>query len=149
MLIGVISDTHGGLPKAALDAFAGCDWIIHAGDICGQRILWELETVAPVIAVMGNCDWDDYGPTVHYTAAPLLDDVRFKIVHKRSGAALMAPETRVVVFGHTHIPCVEWQQGVLWFNPGSATEPRGGHAASIGFIELDDGLIKDAHIHYL
>ena len=129
MRIGVISDTHGGLPQAALDAFDGCDWIIHAGDICGQRILWELEAVAPVIAVRGNCDWDDYGPTVHPVASPLLGDVRFKIVHKRERAALMTPDTRVVVFGHTHVkvngPSPQFPRLRL-FNPGSVGLPKDG-----------------------
>ena len=33
MLIGVISDTHGLLRPEALDALAGVEHIIHAGDI--------------------------------------------------------------------------------------------------------------------
>lgn len=145
MRIGVISDTHGGLPKAALLALEGCDTIIHAGDIGGLRVLLELEAIAPVIAVLGNCDYHDYGPGVGYSEAPLLDDVRFKVVHKRENAAFMAPETRVVVFGHTHRPCNEYVQGVLYFNPGSASDPRG-PKPSVGIIELDDGLIKEARI---
>ncbi len=32
-LVGVISDTHGLLRREALDALAGVDVILHAGDI--------------------------------------------------------------------------------------------------------------------
>ena len=35
-----------------------------------------------------------------------------------------AAEMGVVVFGHSHQPSVEWRDGVLYLNPGSAG--RGG-----------------------
>ena len=37
--IGVISDTHGLLRPEALDALAGSELIIHAGDVGNQEIL--------------------------------------------------------------------------------------------------------------
>ena len=33
MLVGVLSDTHGLLRPAALEALAGVDHILHAGDV--------------------------------------------------------------------------------------------------------------------
>ena len=39
MLVGVLSDTHGVLPSAAFAELADCDFIVHAGDICGPGIL--------------------------------------------------------------------------------------------------------------
>ena len=38
-LIGVISDTHGLVRPQALDALAGVDLILHAGDIGNQQVL--------------------------------------------------------------------------------------------------------------
>ncbi len=38
------------------DAFAGCDAILHAGDIHELRLLDQLEQVAPVFAARGNGD---------------------------------------------------------------------------------------------
>jgi putative phosphoesterase len=54
--IGAISDTHGLLRPQALAALAGCDPIIHAGDIGNPDVLARLGALAPVYAVRGNVD---------------------------------------------------------------------------------------------
>ena len=43
MLIGVISDTHGLLRSEALEALAGVEHMIHAGDIGSPRIVRSLQ----------------------------------------------------------------------------------------------------------
>ena len=53
-LIGVISDTHGLVRPQAIEALAGADLILHAGDIGNQEVLDTLNQIAPVIAVRGN-----------------------------------------------------------------------------------------------
>ena len=68
-MVGVISDTHGVLDPRAFAALADCDVIIHAGDICGPGILEELRILAPVIAVLGNCDYPEYGRAVALAVA--------------------------------------------------------------------------------
>ena len=50
-VIGAISDTHGLLRPQALAALAGCDPIIHAGDIGSPDVLARLGALAPVHAV--------------------------------------------------------------------------------------------------
>ena len=54
--VGLISDTHGLLRPEARAFAAGCDYIIHGGDIGSARILEELAALAPLIAVKGNND---------------------------------------------------------------------------------------------
>ena len=54
--LGVISDTHGTLPAAVHDALAGVNHILHAGDVGPGDVITELETIAPVSAVLGNTD---------------------------------------------------------------------------------------------
>lgn len=60
--IGVISDTHvtesgkRALPPRLWDDFAHVEMILHAGDLVAPRVLTELETIAPVLAVEGNND---------------------------------------------------------------------------------------------
>ena len=56
MLIGVISDTHGLLRPEALEALAGVEHIIHAGDIGSPDIVPRLAEIAPVTAIRGNVD---------------------------------------------------------------------------------------------
>ena len=59
--LGLIADTH--IPEArarlwpqVFDAFAGCDAILHSGDIHELWLLDQLEQVAPVFAARGNGD---------------------------------------------------------------------------------------------
>ncbi len=59
--LGLVADTH--IPEAraqlwpqVFDAFAGCDAILHAGDIHELWLLDQLERVAPVFAARGNGD---------------------------------------------------------------------------------------------
>jgi putative phosphoesterase len=68
MRIGVISDTHGKVLPEVFDAFKGVSLIFHAGDVGGDAVLAELETIARVIAVRGNVDVD--------LAPPLFPDTR-------------------------------------------------------------------------
>ena len=60
MLIGVISDTHGLLRPEALEALAGVDHIIHAGDIGSPEIVPRLRAVAPTTAIRGNVDTQEW-----------------------------------------------------------------------------------------
>ncbi|MBE3577897.1 MAG: metallophosphoesterase family protein [Limnochordales bacterium] len=53
-------------------------------------------------------------------------------------AASNFPDASVVVFGHTHQPMNEWHHGRLFFNPGSATDPRRAPSATVGIIEVSE-----------
>jgi predicted phosphodiesterase len=39
IIVGVISDTHGLMRPAAIEALRGCDLIIHAGDVGTPEVL--------------------------------------------------------------------------------------------------------------
>jgi putative phosphoesterase len=59
LAIGLLSDTHiphrlRQLPQAVLDALAGVDVILHAGDVDDPAALEPLRSIAPVHAVRGN-----------------------------------------------------------------------------------------------
>jgi putative phosphoesterase len=59
LTIGLLSDTHiphrmTQLPQAVLDALAGVDVILHAGDVDDPAALEPLREIAPVYAVRGN-----------------------------------------------------------------------------------------------
>ena len=122
--IGIISDTHGSLNPRAYAALADCDHIIHAGDICGPAILRELETLAPVTAVLGNNDFDEYGSEVGHFAHPVLGGVRFLVGHKPGDVRVSfagSAETRCPTSSCTGIPTC----------PNSWSAPRRGPRASI------------------
>ena len=149
MRLGIISDTHGSLPTAVHRLFAGVDHIIHAGDIGGQRILDELELLAPVTAVYGNCDYFGDYLTAEETAHITLEGTRFYIAHTPelikealSGRGELPPGAllpHVCVHGHTHVPRNERMGAVLMLCPGSPVRPRGGSEASVMLVELTPG----------
>ena len=68
-IVGLISDTHGLLRPEALRALEGSDLIIHAGDVGKPEILDELRALAPVVAVRGNVDRDEWASALPLTAA--------------------------------------------------------------------------------
>ena len=113
-LIGIISDTHGLVRPQALEALAGTDMILHAGDIGNQQVLDTLKDIAPVVAVRGNNDKGDWAQTlpdwevvdVGSVSIYMLHDVK-EIDISPSGAGF-----HVVVSGHSHKPSVEDHRGV-------------------------------------
>ena len=162
-IIGIISDTHGHLDPRAYDALADCDEIIHAGDIGGPAIVRELETIAPVTAVFGNNDFDEYGARVKRFANIAIDGVRFLVAHYPqdvrigfSGSRALAPGDPlpdVCIHGHTHVPRLESgaeaRPASIVLCPGSAYRPRGGYSRCIAKMTVEHGRILSAHIETL
>ena len=139
--VGVISDTHGLVRPEALEALAGSELIIHAGDIGGPEVLAALGRVAPVVAVRGNNDrgaWADALPAYeavehNATFVYVLHDL------KELDIAPAAAGFRVVVSGHSHRPLAEERRGVLYLNPGSAGPRRFKLPVTLARLTLDGG----------
>jgi hypothetical protein len=47
-----------------------------------------------------------------------------------------------VIYGHSHVAEITWQDGLLIFNPGSPYQPRGNRGASCGVLTIEDGDIE-------
>lgn len=147
--IGLIADTHvpdrmRRLHPAVLPIFekAKVNQILHAGDISIPRVLHELETVAPVLAVRGNRDWflnlpmkrviqvegrriglvHGHGSWGNY----FRDKMRYvlygpqKFEYFMQRAISLVSDVDVLVFGHNHEPMLKEIDGLLVVNPGSA-----------------------------
>jgi uncharacterized protein len=152
-IVGLISDTHGLMRPEALAALAGCDLIIHAGDVGEARIIDELRTVAPVVAVRGNNDKDSWASQLPLTAIAEAGSILIYVLHDINDLDLdpAAAGFNIVVGGHTHRPCREERSGVMYLNPGSAGPRRWdlpitlarldvGHTPwNIEFIDLSGG----------
>lgn len=126
-IVGVISDTHGLLRPQALDALHGCDAIVHAGDIGHPDILAALARLAPVTVVRGNVDRQDWARSIPETAVLAIDGAApLFVLHDIARLAVnpVAAGYRAVIFGHSHKPGMEWRNGVLFLNPGSAGPRR-------------------------
>ena len=138
--LGIISDTHGRVPNPVHDALAGVDHILHAGDVGPVDVLTELEAIAPVSAVLGNTDHGLALPETHVEEFAMHKFLIHHIVDvsmlsQRVRAMLTEEHPDVVVFGHTHIPFQEEIDGILYLNPGSASQPRDFSAASVAIVD--------------
>jgi len=127
MKIGILSDTHTKIKKAqeALEMLIseGAEFIVHAGDVC------ELETLELLkhcgigyVCVYGNNDAHlvPYHNDYNLVQEPYyfkLADTNFKLMHL---PFYMAPDTEVVLFGHTHEFQSEFINGTLFLNPGES-----------------------------
>lgn len=145
--VAVVADTHshphpGG--RALLEALAPVA-IVHAGDIGDLSVLADLGTIAPVIAVRGNIDGREGPPdVVELTITRGESALRVLLTHIAvRGPRLRADARRlaegfgadIVVCGHSHVPLIARDGGVVVFNPGSIGPRR--FALPIVFGALD------------
>jgi len=148
MLIGVISDTHSSFHPAIPQHFAHVSHILHAGDIGSLPVMTALEAIAPVLAVTGNVDWggslDRHYPRVQRLT---LEGVTIYMTHiggkpNELLGRLPTPQPDVYICGHSHVPLIERQGGVLFLNPGSAGQPRFGRKPSLALLQVENGRVE-------
>jgi uncharacterized protein len=126
ILVGVISDTHGLMRREAIAALRGSDLILHAGDVGRAEVLDELRGIAPAFAVRGNVDRQSWAAALPETQAVPIGQLRFFVLHQIAELPIdpAASGYAAVVYGHSHEPSIEWRDGVLYLNPGSAGPRR-------------------------
>lgn len=150
MRIGLISDTHLPSDRRTLwdevrEVFRGVDLILHGGDIIHPMVLDWLEQTAPVLAARGNNDrgWDD--PRMHDRQVLDVDGQRLVMVHDMQPedrpldhlrrAFLAGEHAEIMVCGHTHYERLDFREGVLQINSGSATHPHQ-QSTRLGMVAL-------------
>ena len=133
-LAAVIADTHvarraKALPEGLLPYLERAALILHAGDLMDPDLLDDLAAFAPLRAVRGNLDPPD--ARLPETLQFGFGGARIAMIHdsgrkqgRRERMRRRFPEARVVVFGHSHIPWLEDEGGLLLLNPGSPTDRR-------------------------
>ncbi len=148
MKIGVLADTHGLLRPQVLEIFNGVDRIVHAGDVGSAEILTELQGLAAVHAVYGNCDRFPLTEQLNDREIIDLEGIRTFITHiggKPKEIRQFYPDVhgaRLVIFGHSHRASRIEDEGTLFFNPGAAGPRRFSLRPSIGLIEIRDGRLE-------
>jgi putative phosphoesterase len=120
MRIGVVADTHGLLRPRVLELLAGCERILHAGDVGSEEVLVRLAEIAPVAAVRGNIDRRGALAELPDSVAGDLGGLPFRMTHAREDVHPSWPaKLRLVVYGHSHRPELAWEGSCLLLNPGS------------------------------
>jgi putative phosphoesterase len=137
--LAIVSDTHlprgrRSLPAACVERLAAADMILHAGDFMELPVYEWLRGVGPPVwAVRGNVDSAELQARLPLTRVVEAGRARFGMVHDAGPASGRLARMRarfgdadVVVFGHSHLPLIEWSgdRSFAIFNPGSPTERR-------------------------
>ncbi len=109
----------------ALEALAGSELIIHAGDVGKMEILTALESIAPVVAIKGNIDKGQMdslpdSQTIEHGG------LRIYMLHDLNELNIdpVQENYNVVVSGHSHKPLITETDRVLYLNPGAAGQRR-------------------------
>jgi putative phosphoesterase len=130
-----------------LDELSGVDIIVHAGDYVRKPLLDELRKLGNFVGVHGNMDSADVKSEL--PAKCVFDAMDFKVglAHPAEGGASFHPRERIkatfeyvdiVIYGHTHMARNEVVNGILCFNPGSATGVFPASYKSIGIITINE-----------
>ncbi len=148
----VLADTHiprraKALPASLIPRLERVDLILHAGDLLDPALLEELSAYASVKAVRGNLDPPE--AALPETLEFSFGGERVAMVHdsgpKRGRRARMRrrfPQARVVIFGHSHIPWLEDEDGLLLLNPGSPTDKRRQPQHTFALLHAGEGEVR-------
>lgn len=138
-IVGIISDTHGLLQPAVIEAFKDTDLIIHAGDVGEYEIIEDLQAIAPVKAVKGNMDMDVWAQKLPEKKLIKLGSVLLYVIHDVYKIDVKPSKAKIsaVIHGHTHkASSIEDHNGVIFLNPGSASHPRFNNLASVALLHI-------------
>ena len=148
MKVLVVSDTHrkndGYLE--ILKKRGPFDMVIHCGDVEGSEYLIKEAAGCPVQMVMGNNDFfSDLPREIEFK----LGKYKIWVTHGHNFYVYMDNQiikedargrgADIVMYGHTHKPVIDTEDGVIAINPGSLTYPRQeGRRPSYIVMEIDE-----------
>lgn len=151
MRILVVSDSHGRarMLQKAIQAQPNADLILFLGD--GWEEAAEIRAQLPpekaMLMVRGNNDWCCQEPNER-----VFEEKNVKIFmlhgHTRQvkhGVGAAEQEARrcgaqILLFGHTHIPCNDYRDGLHIINPGSVGVPLNGTPSYAWIDVLPQGI---------
>lgn len=158
MLIAVVSDSHNN-NKAIEDLknyITKADVLLFLGDGESDIVKIKESFKGDIYAVSGNCDMYSKNPQElvleiggkrifmshghKYNVKYSYDNIYYK--GREVGAD-------IILFGHTHIPIIEEDNGIIMMNPGSLSRGAGIAGRSLGYIEIVENKNPIAYIKEL
>ena len=147
MRVLIVSDTHGrhgGLDRALQEA-GNIDMLIHLGDVEGGETYIDAVADCEKHIIRGNNDFFSELPREEEFC---IGSHKVFITHGHAYYVSLDPEyireegkargAEIVMFGHTHRPFFEDDNGIIVLNPGSLPFPRQeGRKGSYMILEMD------------
>ena len=148
MRVLIVSDTHGrhgGLDRALQEA-GNIDMLIHLGDVEGGETYIDAVADCDKHIIRGNNDFFSELPREEEF---YIGSHKVFITHGHAYYVSLDPEyireegkargAEIVMFGHTHRPFFEDDNGIIVLNPGSLSFPRQeGRKGSYMILEMDE-----------
>jgi putative phosphoesterase len=157
--VAIVGDTHlprgsRRLPEACVRRIRAADLVIHLGDFSTLQAYEEIAGIGPeLVAVHGNVDDAALRRRLPEREVVWLGGVEVGLIHDagpaRGRLARMRrefPDASAVLFGHSHLPLHEREDGFQIFNPGSPTERRRAPTHTMGIAAVAEGRIRLRHI---
>ena len=154
MRILIVSDTHRKNENyfKVLQKMKKLDMVIHCGDVEGSEYALSEAADCPVLMVSGNNDFFTQLPREQELN---IGDYKVWVTHGHNYLVSLGTErikqeakargVQIVMFGHTHRPCLEQEEDIIALNPGSLSYPRqDGHKPTYALIEID----KQGEVHF-
>ncbi len=146
----VFSDSHNSvwLMNDLVDKFRSkIDCIIHLGDCTEDTSDFEIKGIK-LFQVRGNNDYDSMYPsertiTIAGKRIYMTHGHRQRVYYGTDTLYYTAAQEQadIALFGHTHMPYLENEGGIIIMNPGSISLPRGGNERSFAFITIENNKI--------
>jgi len=149
MKILVFSDSHGNLNnlKLILKQYEkDAKYVIHLGDY--DNDISEIKSFFQnykYINISGNCDWGNFTPSeklfsLYGKTFFITHGHKYKVKSSLINLSYSAEEKNadICLFGHTHVPLLTSSNDIIYMNPGSISNPRGGTSYTYGTIDISD-----------
>lgn len=147
--VGVLSDTH--LRRVTKDLrdiidrhFSGVEMILHAGDFVSVELVRFFKEMN-FHGVHGNMDGLDVKRSLPEKEVVQIGQWRIGLIHGWGPPEGIEerirpefPDADVIVYGHAHRSANHATEGVLLFNPGTATGYTPSGVNTVGVLELGE-----------
>jgi len=149
MRIGVISDTHlNGVSPRLIEIyeeyFSELDMIIHAGDLVSMEVA-DFLSQKPIHVVQGNMDTVEIRERFPQKKVIEVSCFRLGLIHgwgspfgieKRIRSGF--DDVHAIIYGHSHRQANHTDEGVLFFNPGTAMGFSVSGSNSVGILDVGE-----------
>ncbi len=155
--VGVMSDSHGIVPKQIYSFFKDVDVILHAGDIGSIEVIKELRNFKRTVAVYGNCDSKYMDNDIKGLLKIDIEQVKILMTHiggypkhyEKSLVPIFKEEKpNIFVCGHSHILRVMYDKdyNFLLINPGACGRQGFHQVGTLVRFVIDKSEIKDLDV---
>lgn len=152
MRLGLVSDSHGNIVdlQRAVAQMGEVDMIFHMGDFIEDGMEINKWVSVPVVTVMGNmdafCRWGEELVLTEVEGKRIIvvHGHNFYVKNSLDSLKLKARNEKadLVFFGHSHIPHIEEEDGVVYINPGSTSLPKGRRPKTFALVDIEGDVVR-------